>query len=401
MKILVYCQHVLGLGHYFRTLEICRAFDRHEVVIIAGGPPIDAPLPDHVREIRLPQLRMDRQFSGLLTDKGDLSVAQVKKNRRQTLFGLYKQEAPDVLFIELYPFGRRAFSFEIDPLLKGIHKNILKSSMVICSLRDILVDRKKYQTSYESKVLALLNQYFDALLVHADPLLLKLDKTFKRAKDISIPIVYTGFVTPAPRPDARTVLRKRLKLDKSDKLILASLGGGKVGEALLPAVITAFQEMAVSKQDRLCVFTGPFMKQTEFERIKRFSNEHVQVERFTSEFISYLAAADLSVSMAGYNTCMNILSSRVPALVWPFSQNWEQRMRADRLAEMGALKVLEDKDLEPMRLAARMEKMLSQPQPSTHPIDLAGAANTALWLQEWVGGKIRGQDSGVGGREKT
>ena len=45
MKIVYYCQHVLGLGHFFRTLEICRALEGHEVILVSGGPRLDAALP--------------------------------------------------------------------------------------------------------------------------------------------------------------------------------------------------------------------------------------------------------------------------------------------------------------------------------------------------------------------
>ena len=69
----------------------------------------------------------------------------------------------------------------------------------------------------------------------------------------------------------------------------------------------------------------------------------MKVSRFTSDFLSYLAAADLSVSMAGYNTCMNVLASRVPSLVWPFAQNREQRLRAEVLQDRGLVGIIEDK----------------------------------------------------------
>ena len=178
MKILHYCQYVLGIGHFFRTLEIDRALAEHEIILVTGGSEIDVRLPDHIQEFRLPGLEMDREFKNLFAKNRKNPVAQIKKERRQTLFSLYKKESPDVFIVELYPFGRRAFSFEIDPILKGIRYQILKPSLIICSLRDILVDRRKYKASYEAKVVDLLNNYFDALLIHSDPSLLKIDATF-------------------------------------------------------------------------------------------------------------------------------------------------------------------------------------------------------------------------------
>jgi len=65
MKIIVYCQHVLGIGHFFRTLEICRALYRHEVILVSGGPGVPAAVPDHLRVVRLPGLQMNREFKGL------------------------------------------------------------------------------------------------------------------------------------------------------------------------------------------------------------------------------------------------------------------------------------------------------------------------------------------------
>jgi predicted glycosyltransferase len=77
----------------------------------------------------------------------------------------------------------------------------------------------------------------------------------------------------------------------------------------------------------------------------------VDVQRFSPDFLAELAAADLSVSMGGYNTTMNLLAAEVPALVWPFARNREQGMRAGRLARLGALELLGEADLNPSRLA--------------------------------------------------
>ena len=66
------------------------------------------------------------------------------------------------------------------------------------------------------------------------------------------------------------------------------------------------------------------------------------MDRFTNEFLSFLAAADLSISMAGYNTCMNVLAAGVTALVWPFGQNREQRLRGEKLAALEAVTLVSD-----------------------------------------------------------
>jgi predicted glycosyltransferase len=382
MKIIQYCQHVLGIGHLFRSLEICRALSDHEVILVSGGPPVDTGLPAHVREVRLPDLQMNQEFKGLFSSRENRTLEHVKADRQQRLFALFEGEKPDIFLVELYPFGRKAFRFELDPVLHALDNQRLPACGVLCSVRDILVE-KEDQFKHESRVVKTLNAYFDAVLVHADPSLAQLGETFDQFDKIEIPVVYTGYIAPKPQPDAARKIRRQLQIEAGERLIIASAGGGNVGAPLMKAVIQAFNRLAVKKPCHLKMFSGPFMDGGEFCALKKMGGPNVQIEQFTPDFLDYLAAADLSVSMGGYNTTMNILATGVPALVWPFPQNREQRLRAGRLAKEGILKVIEDEDLRPDRLADHMERMLASRNCLPGNYDLDGAVNTARWIGQW------------------
>ena len=388
MKIVLYCQNLVGIGHYLRSMEICQALKEHDVIFVTGGPPIDIPPPSHVRNVRLPGLTMDFGFKNLISDEKDQSVDQVKKVRQKHLMALFEKESPDIFIVELFPFGRSAFNFELEPLFKLVRGGDFSTSRVVCSLRDILVE-KRDPVAYEQRVINVLNGYFDALLIHSDPSIIKLDETFTRVNDIRVPIVYTGFITPKPTLDARSTLRKNLGLQPEDRLVVASSGGGKVGFRLLETVAYAFRLMEKNASIHLHLFTGPFLKEEDFERLKTLSIDGMQVFRFNPDFVSYLAAADLSVSMAGYNTCMNILAAGVRALVWPYARNREQGLRAERLSRMEALQVIKENDLQPIRLATLMDKALTGKSGSRIKINLEGAENTANWLQSEMKGQVR------------
>ncbi|MGD9251168.1 MAG: glycosyl transferase, partial [Desulfobacterales bacterium] len=114
MKLIVYCQHVLGVGHFFRTLEICRALAGHDIVLVSGGPPTPANLPANVRRRQLPELVMDRDFQNLHSPAGR-RLETVRDERRRQLQAIFREEAPDAFLVELYPIGRKAFRFELDP----------------------------------------------------------------------------------------------------------------------------------------------------------------------------------------------------------------------------------------------------------------------------------------------
>jgi predicted glycosyltransferase len=56
------------------------------------------------------------------------------------------------------------------------------------------------------------------------------------------------------------------------------------------------------------------------------------------------------------------------------------------MEEIGAITVLNEKDLQPRRLAAIVRTSLIAAKPVAHSINLDGAARTAAWLQAAVAG---------------
>jgi predicted glycosyltransferase len=107
----------------------------------------------------------------------------------------------------------------------------------------------------------------------------------------------------------------------------------------------------------------------------------VRVEPFSPNFLSRMAAADLSISQAGYNACTNVLETRVRSILVPNPATLDQVTRADRLAERGLARVLEAGSLDPERLAAAIVDALAAPAP-VHQVDLDGARNTRRRLEE-------------------
>ena len=382
MKIAVYCQHVLGMGHLFRTLEIVAALDGHERLLVVGGPDVPAAVPGGVRLLRLPPLAMDADFRALTLEGPALEAA--KATRQALLLDALADFAPDVFFVELYPFGRKAFEFELLPAIRAVRE---RGGKVVCGVRDILVE-KKDQAAYEARVLDRLHRHFDAVCVHGDPTLFPLSATFARAGDIALPVAHTGYVAPArATPEAAAAARAALGVAEGRRLVVVSAGGGKVGSQLPAAVLAACREHGQLADAALRVFSGPFCDDDAFAAMARAAADlpDARVARFTPDFPAVLAGSDLSVSLAGYNTVMGLLAARCRALVMPFDQNREQRLRAERLANLGLLGVLEPSQLSPSLLAPRLAAALAAPSPQPGRIDLDGAAKAAKFLIDIMG----------------
>jgi predicted glycosyltransferase len=165
---------------------------------------------------------------------------------------------------------------------------------------------------------------------------------------------------------------------------VASAGGGRSGYRLLASVIDACELLRDRLPLRLKVFTGPFMDNEAFEKLSARAAAGFRIRRYTKRFPDYLYAADLSVSLAGYNTCMNLLVSQVPALVYPYARQREQPLRVHKFKNMLPMKSLDEEDVQPIRLSDHIVQMLDRKRTvNTLPIDIDGASHSADFLSRW------------------
>lgn len=381
MNVSYYCQHVLGIGHIQRSLEICETIAKtHSTTLILGGPPVEISHPE-LKIVQLPGLQMDSSFQNLQPCESGLSLEETKQKRQQALFNHFQEDKPDVFITELYPFGRKAFKFELDPVLTAIKEGQLNKCLCVCSVRDILVEKETDRDKFENRVVDTINSYFDGILVHADPMVITLDQTFGQMRKINVPLYYTGYVTKTESIDASLQIREKRGITKTDNLIVASIGGGNVGAELLTTTIDAIKMLQTEKPTFLQVFCGPYCAQETYNCLKRQENHYVTVERFSKHFSEWLQTADLSISMAGYNTSMNLVFAGIPSLVYPFAQNREQRLRAEKLAMFSPMGIIKEIG-EPEKLAAEIQHHLQLTRVAPQ-IDLNGAERSAQQIQSW------------------
>jgi predicted glycosyltransferase len=141
---------------------------------------------------------------------------------------------------------------------------------------------------------------------------------------------------------------------------------------------------------RLEVFAGPFLEKEKFKNLTARTSAGFRIRRYTKRFLDYLYAADLSVSLAGYNTCMNLLVTRVPALVYPYARQQEQPLRANKIKTLLPIKMLNSADIQPVPLSNHMDQLLHHPGIKDAPsVDLDGAAMAARFLGRWIDESIR------------
>lgn len=386
-RLMFYCQHILGMGHLVRSMEIVRGLTKDfQICFINGGEIIkEFEIPSSVEVINLPAIKTDPEFEELQVVDDAYNLTEIKEVRKNRLLETFNQFQPDILMIELFPFGRRRFSFELIPLLQQVKSR--GSTKVVSSLRDIVVTKQHKQAKHEEKVCNLMNQYFDLLLVHGDPKFVSLEETFSRISNLNCKVYYTGYVVQ--KPPVNPVLSDEDKkiLNSAKPMILVSVGGGRFGHELLDCVVKAAPLLEKKLSHKTQVFTGPFMPEEKFTELQAMAENstNIRIRRYTPYLLSYMKKAEISISMSGYNTTMNVLTTGVRAMVLPFTgnQDREQTIRAEKLSDLGVVKLISPNDLQPDNFALKIISYLEE-QPHRISFDFAGVEKTAALLRNLV-----------------
>jgi predicted glycosyltransferase len=167
--------------------------------------------------------------------------------------------------------------------------------------------------------------------------------------------------------------------DRSGGEILVSAGGGAVGGPLLQAAVEA-RALSAQRDRPWRLITGGNLPQEAFDRL-RAAAEGFIVERFRTDFKDLLARCRVSVSQGGYNTVLELLASRTPAVIVPFAEGGEseQTDRARLLSEKNLLRLLPATELDAKRLAYEIDHAAVMAIPS-FTINLDGAAASAALI---------------------
>ncbi len=383
-SVLFHVQHLLGIGHLQRALRIVDGLVREglRVTLVSGGEPI-ATLASAAAEriVQLPPIRArDSSFKELVDADGRLIDDSLRSTRRAALLSAFDAARPDAILIEAFPFGRRAFRFELDALIDAAQSRRPRS-LVLCSLRDIVVTHD--DTRRPREIVDRVRADFDHVLIHGDPAFIPLETSFPLASEIADRLIYTGYVAESDEPAEPDETVSAGEAAGADEVVV-SVGGGAMGGVLLSTALECRRRGCLANH-KWRLLTGPNLPEAEFEILARGLPAGVVLERFRDDFPYLLRRCRVSVSQAGYNTILDILAARATAVVVPFAleRETEQSLRAERLAARGVLEVVAEGELSAERLGQAIDRALAR-GPEAIAIATGGARRSAAAIAELI-----------------
>ena len=391
-RVLIYSHDTFGLGNIRRMLEVARHLVQSSpevsVLVITGSPMLHAfRIPARIDYVKLPCL--SRNTEGRYGARFlDLSLEATVRLRANLIRCAITDFEPDLILVDKKPFG---VEDELSGALVALQSCAVKPKLVLL-LRDIL-DSAEATTRVWRKngCFEAIEAYYDEVLVVGSPEVFDLRHEYGFPPFAAAKVNFCGYIAREAGRRTRAQVRQELGLGETEPLVLVTPGGGEDGYALIAATLAGLAAQPAAQQPRLHVVCGPEMGQAEREAVQRAAAAlpQVSLQDFSDDMMSLMAAADVVVSMGGYNTVCELLTLNKRAVVVPrVKPGHEQCLRAERMSARGLLRMLHPSRLTPAALWSAVQTelaALAAPARLSRLRSLDGLNNCTAAILEQIG----------------
>jgi predicted glycosyltransferase len=385
---MIYCQDSLGLGHLRRNVNIAHSLSRQcpdASFLFVSDSPV-APffeLPPNSDFLKLPTVVKVSKGEFEVRNLPLLGADRMMDMRARLIRDVALDFQPDVLLVDHMPHGAAG---ELAACLEALATGRPRCRRIL-GLRDILGAPEDIVPTWRKfGAYDLLREHYDAVLVYGTRELYDLAAAYDFPADVERKLHYCGYVSVAldgPAPRAR-LTGKFAARRRHTALVMG--GGGSDAHEFMDVVLDAIRWLGDDLTFNTYVVTGPFMPhEARHELADKARGLPVVVRRFRDDAAELLRAADVVVSMAGYNTICEILQYAPRAVVVPRpGPSAEQTIRTRILHERGWLHAIHPSEVTAARLAETISHALEQAPlaPGERDIDLLGAQRAAQHMLE-------------------
>ncbi len=333
-RILLYSHDTYGLGHLRRTLSVAEQLYRdvpkvHQLVLTGSMVAGAFNLPPRLDMVKLPAL--SKRSSGEYKARAlPLSLRQTLQWREQMIVQAVQAFRPHLVVVDKVAGGVNG---ELLPALRFL-KTWSPETRLVLGMRDIEdsaeVTRAEWRANGTSQ---LLDEVYDRILLYGQREVFDPVAAYGMSAVAEAKLVICGYLRRTDMERSPAAVRRELGV--TDKpLVLVTVGGGGDGFDVLKAYVDMASAWGDTPPVHSLLVTGPLMADKQRHLLQKVGKAtNVTVLEFTRDLLAYMAAADLVVSMAGYNSVCELMSLGKRALLIPRRQvRAEQRIRAEALA---------------------------------------------------------------------
>jgi predicted glycosyltransferase len=379
-RILYTTNEVLGLGHVRIALRItvgmqAELSDAAAVLLVTSSTAAHAfPLPNGLEVMRIPAVVRADTMTSYRSGRLPLPFAEVSELRAGIIQAAARAYRPDLFLVDHRPAG---VAGELLPTLRQLKRR--GETALVLMLRDIIDDPAIMRARWGMDGAFDALGYYDEIWIYGCQHLYDPIREYRWPDEVARKVRFCGYLGIEQPTQTRDAVRRSFGLG-DERFIVVTIGNGMVGHLILETYLLALAHLP----DEIDVFTlmlgGPglpadqqLLIRRESEAIRsRNARRRIEFRDFLPDLLDCMAAADLVISQAGYNTLTEILTLGKRAIVVPYRERHEeQSIRAALVEKRGLARVIDPCRLTPEQLATTILAALAEEPPT--PQQLLGA----------------------------
>jgi predicted glycosyltransferase len=389
-RVLFYSHDGTGLGHLRITLGVADAYSalrpQDSLLLLTGSLQTSAfPLPDNLDYVKLPAMPKRDLYASLPPTEG-FTGSHNSTIRMRTAIALTTVQAfdPHLIVVDHAPGG---LFRELAPSLEWLASRSPRPQFALL-MRDITFSPEQTRDIWRNEgAYPYLDNLYDAILVYGEQEIFDPISAYAMSDAAASRTRFCGFL--APRPPKRSIAQVREALDVGTrKLIAVSPGGGADGGPMLHAFLSGFRDR-LDESLLAYVVEGPLLPEAERTTIRKLAAglANVRLVPFDADYAAVVRAADVVVSMGGYNSVVEAVSfGKRPVIVPRLPGALEQKLRAEGFARLGLARMVEPEMLSASKLWKAIDAALLDANSSSRSLNFNGAGTIASALAQLAAG---------------
>ncbi|MBG6217822.1 putative glycosyltransferase [Arthrobacter sp. CAN_A6] len=371
LRVVLYSHDSQGLGHTRRNLAIAHALaatlpgltGRQVTGLLVTGESSATRFdsPEGWDWVVLPGIRKGADgYTPRHLAIGQKKLVRLRSSMTDAVLAQFK---PHLVIVDRHAFG---VDGELRQALVALRK-ARPACRIVLGLREVLdspsVAKREWKNLGDLDHLA---DTFNALWVYGDPGFHDPVRTGEIPARLSPLVRYTGYLSAGRVSRRRTSGARR-------PYLLTMAGGGSDG---LDVLLTAARATLPEKYEHL-IITGPQLPKEHRIQVEQAATPGTRVLGSVRDALAEIKEASAIVSMGGYNSVCEIMSTSTPALIVPrISPRREQLIRAESLARHDLLDVCHPEEFTSAALS-RWFTSVAGSDVDRSAVDLAGLESVA------------------------
>ena len=313
MKILITTCGV-GIGHASRDLALAHILETHdhEVVFASYGAGLHYIRKNKQKTYKLPSM-------GFQTKDGELKIEDTIKESKDIPFTfiktMYKESRiikhikPDIVIAD------SDYSSPITARLLNIPCYIITNDLTFGFSQNTDARSIKYFEKSIKKFIIEITKGCKTILIPDIPETIEIPPELEKKTQYIGPLLHQNI----DQLQTKQQLRNRHQQKQDDTIIVVTVGGSDYGKILIDNICQIAPQI---KAEKIIIFTG---LEIELDTITLpEKTDKVIIKQFTHNMIEWMKLSDLTITLAGHTTSMELLSIKKPNIMIPLKNHVEQ-----------------------------------------------------------------------------